>query len=66
MDGFTKRYRMGYLAYYEVAEDIISAITREKQIQGWVRAKKIALVESLNPDWKDLSEDLIDPSLLSG
>jgi putative endonuclease len=57
---------MGYLAYYEVAGDVISAITREKQIKGWVRAKKIALVESLNPDWKDLSEDLIDPSLLSG
>ncbi len=66
LPGFTKRYRMGYLAYYEVAGDVISAITREKQIKGWVRAKKIALVESLNPDWKDLSEDLIDPSLLSG
>jgi putative endonuclease len=63
---FTKRYRMNYLAYFEVVNDVISAITREKQIKGWVRSRKIALVESINPNWKDLSEDWIDPSLRSG
>ncbi len=64
--GFTKRDRMNYLAYYEVVGDVMSTITREKQIKGWVRARKIALVEPVNPDWKDLSEDWIDPSLRSG
>jgi putative endonuclease len=43
--------------YYEETEDIISAIAREKQIKGWLRSKKIALIDSLNPKWNDLSEE---------
>ena len=55
--GFTSRYRIGRLIYFEQTEDIRAAITREKQIKGWVRAKKLALVRQMNPTWKDLTED---------
>jgi putative endonuclease len=55
--GFTKRYNIDYLVYVESTSDVIAAITREKQIKGWTRAKKIALIESLYPDWRDLSLD---------
>ncbi|TMB64841.1 MAG: GIY-YIG nuclease family protein [Chloroflexi bacterium] len=58
VDGFSKRYNLTLLLYYEVHGDIRAAIAREKQIKGWTRAKKIALVESVNPHWRDLSEDL--------
>jgi putative endonuclease len=56
VDGFTKRYNLTSLVYYEVHEDITVAIAREKQIKGWTRAEKIALIESVNPEWRDLSE----------
>ena len=49
--GFTKRYNLTQLVYYEATNDIHSAISREKQIKGWVRRRKIALVESANPEW---------------
>ena len=52
---FTARYNINQLAYYESTGDVESAIAREKQIKGWLRAKKIALIESENPGWKDLS-----------
>jgi putative endonuclease len=55
--GFTSKYNITKLVYYEAGSDISVAIAREKQIKGWLRAKKIALIESMNPDWKDLSED---------
>ena len=55
--GFTSRYNVGDLVYYEETSDVESAIAREKQIKGWVRAKKIALIESTNPQWQDLSAD---------
>ncbi len=55
--GFTKKYNISILVYYEPTSDIQSAIKREKQIKGWLRSKKITLIESLNPDWNDLSED---------
>ena len=55
VEGFTKRYNVGKLVYYEVWEDIENAILREKQIKGWLRRKKIALIESTNPEWMDLS-----------
>ena len=55
--GFTARYNITRLVYYESTPDVRSAIAREKQIKGWLRAKKIALVESVNPQWRDLSED---------
>ena len=48
VEGFTKKYNIGKLVYYEVSEDIESAIAREKQIKGWLRRKKVALIESLN------------------
>jgi putative endonuclease len=55
--GFTKKYNVIKLVFYEVCNDIESAILREKQIKGWLRTKKIALVESMNPEWRDLSLD---------
>jgi putative endonuclease len=59
VDGFTKKYNITKLVYYEATNEITSAIEREKQIKGWLRKKKIALIESMNPDWKDLSEEWI-------
>ena len=56
--GFTARYNMNKLVYYESTNDVNAAITREKQIKGWVRRKKVALIDVVNPKWKDLSEDL--------
>ncbi len=57
VDGFTKRYNIASLAYFESTSDIESAITREKQIKGWLRWRKVALIEAANPTWKDLSSD---------
>ena len=54
--GFTARYRVKRLVYYEESSDIQAAISREKQIKGWLRRKKIELIESANPEWRDLSE----------
>lgn len=56
-EGFTKRYKIDRLAYYEVAPDARAAIEREKQIKGYSRAKKLALIREMNPTWRDLSED---------
>ena len=53
--GFTSKYRITQVVYFEVARDIHAAIAREKQIKGWLRRKKTALIESVNPEWKDLS-----------
>ena len=55
IDGFTKKYNISRLAYFEVTDDIYAAIRREKQIKGWVRIRKLALIETANPEWKDLS-----------
>lgn len=57
IDGFTKKYNINKLVYFEVTEDILAAIEREKQIKGWIRIKKNNLIESVNPDWRDLSND---------
>jgi len=54
--GFTNKYNIDKLVYFEETNDINAAISREKQIKGWLRKKKIALIESMNPGWKDLSE----------
>jgi putative endonuclease len=54
--GFTSTYHIAYLVYFEETPDVYAAIAREKHIKGWVRAKKIALIESINPNWRDLSE----------
>ncbi len=55
--GFTKKYRITRLVYYETTNDVHVAIQREEQIKGWLRRKKIALIETTNPEWKDLSEE---------
>jgi putative endonuclease len=52
----TKEYNVSKLLYYEATTDVESAITREKQIKGWVRRKKVSLIESVNPYWEDLSQ----------
>ena len=54
--GFTKRYRIHRLMYYEVFGEIRAAIAREKQIKGWNRQKRLALIDDFNPTWKDLGE----------
>ena len=58
VDGFAKKYNVNRLVYYEVAEDPLAAIEREKQIKGWLRARKVTLIEAANPDWADLVNTL--------
>jgi len=58
--GFTSKYNIKKLVYFESGPDVNAAINREKQIKGWLRKKKIELINSMNPDWKDLSEDWFD------
>lgn len=57
IEGFTEKYNINKLVYYEMTNEIIEAISREKQIKGWLRQKKIDLIQSMNPTWRDLSED---------
>jgi putative endonuclease len=59
VEGFTKRYRLKRLAYFERLADILSAIQREKNIKHWPRAWKVALIEEQNPEWKDLYDQLL-------
>jgi len=56
IEGFTKKYNITRLVYYEITSDVQAAIQREKQIKGWLRKKKITLIEAANPEWEDLSE----------
>ncbi|MCH8088851.1 MAG: GIY-YIG nuclease family protein [Chloroflexi bacterium] len=58
--GFTSRYNLSWLAYYETTSDVHAAIAREKQIKGWLRSRKTALLESANPHWVDLSAEWFD------
>ncbi|MCK4895043.1 MAG: GIY-YIG nuclease family protein [Calditrichia bacterium] len=58
VSGFTKKYHIKMLVYYEVHDDPETAIKREKQLKRWRREKKIKLIESMNPEWKDLYEEL--------
>ena len=58
IEGFTKKYDVKILVYYEVFEDIIEAIKREKVLKGWKRNKKILLIEKENKEWSDLYENL--------
>ena len=55
--GFTSKYQMARLVYFEEMSDVYAAIEREKHLKGWLRAKKVALIESINPGWRDLSEE---------
>ena len=59
VEGFTKRYSVRELVYYEMHEDMMSAITREKQLKKWRRAWKLRLIEERNPVWRDLWEDIL-------
>ena len=54
--GFTSRYRITRLVYFEEFGDVRDAIAREKQLKGWVRARKVRLIEQKNPTWKDLAD----------
>ncbi len=66
IDGFTKRYRVHDLVWYEVHEEMESAILREKQLKKWSRVAKLRLIEQANPEWKDLWQQIADPSLDPG
>ncbi|HTQ32292.1 MAG TPA: GIY-YIG nuclease family protein [Opitutaceae bacterium] len=56
LDGFTKRYGLNRLVYFEEFRDVAGAIDREKELKGWLRRKKIDLIQKENPLWRDLSE----------
>ena len=56
-DGFTKKYGIHRLVHYEIFQEVSAAIFREKELKGWVRKKKIALIKQSNPEWKDLARD---------
>ena len=57
VEGFTKKYHINRLVYYETFKYVRDAIRREKQIKSWTRAKRLALIKSTNPTWQDLAED---------
>lgn len=57
VEGFTRRYNITRLVYFEDTTDILAAIAREKQLKGWTRAKKLSLIKGVNPQWRDLSEE---------
>ena len=59
VDGFSEKYNCNKLVYFEITQDIYSAITREKQIKKYSRYKKVKLIEKQNPTWKDLYQDII-------
>jgi putative endonuclease len=59
MRGFTEKYGVKLLVWYEVHEDMLAAITREKQIKAWKRAWKIRLIEESNPTWRDLYDEIV-------
>src|SRR5271165_3245884 len=59
--GFTAQHELNRLLYYESFRELSNAIAREKQLKGWRREKKIALIENENPQWKDLSRGWYDP-----
>ncbi|HEX6042709.1 GIY-YIG nuclease family protein [Longimicrobium sp.] len=62
--GFTKRYNVDRLVYFEHTHDANAAIAREKEIKSWVRAKKVQLIETMNPSWDDLYESIAFPNML--
>ena len=60
INGFTKKYNIDLLLYFETFSDVYSAIAREKVIKGWARKKKIELINRADPQWSDLSQDWYD------
>ena len=59
IEGFTKKYGVHLLVYYEVCEDMVAAISREKQLKKWNRAWKVELIEEKNREWKDLWDEIV-------
>ena len=59
-DSFTAKYNVGKLVYYEVTQDVYAALEREKQLKKWRRSKKNALVETMNPQWRDLYPEILE------
>ena len=64
IEGFTKKYHIDRLVYYEVFRYVRNAIQREKQVKAWTRAKRIALIKTMNPTWQDLAEHWDEPAKL--
>ena len=60
IDGFSKKYNLTKLVYYEICKDVKNAIAREKQLKNWHRAWKIKMIEGVNPNWDDLSINFTD------
>ena len=58
IEGFTKKYNVKSLVYYEIHQEINEAILREKRVKKWIREWKIKLIEEMNPDWRDLFDDI--------
>jgi putative endonuclease len=63
-DGFSKRYGLTRLVYYEDYRDVNAAIAREKELKGWLRARKVELIRKDNPLWRDLAEDWFDAEVV--
>jgi putative endonuclease len=61
--GFTAKYNVDRLVYFERTEDVEAAISRERSIKGWLRRRKVALIESTNPAWEDLSAEWFDDTV---
>jgi len=59
VDGFTRKYRVHRLVYFELYADMVSAITREKQLKKWNRAWKVEVIEEKNPEWNDLWDEIV-------
>ncbi|HSX40279.1 MAG TPA: GIY-YIG nuclease family protein [Candidatus Saccharimonadales bacterium] len=66
IDGFTKKYNVTKLVYFELFSYVKDAIAAEKRIKGWTRIKKIKLIESMNPSWKDLFPEIEEVSITYG
>jgi putative endonuclease len=64
VEGFTKKYHINRLVYYEIFKYVNNAIAREKQIKAWTRAKRLTLIKSMNPAWQGLSEGWGEPTKL--
>jgi putative endonuclease len=62
--GFASRYRLNRLLWFESTPNITAAISREKEIKGWLRSKKVALINSLNPEWTDLAADWFQDAIV--
>ncbi len=60
VQGFTKKYKVKKLVYFEMTDDIYVALSREKELKKWRREKKVDLIETMNPTWKDLYKDLFE------